>query len=183
MSGDVETFVREINPRRVNLDLNFHPLFADIDAFIKKTLFLKEAGFRAGVCYLAYPPQLKQMDGFRKRFEDIGVNFALAAFWGEYAGKRYPEAYTQEEVELIRPFLGDIDRIIYHLKAESPKGKLCNAGYKYAVVQADGNVVRCGQIADKFISNIMVEDFHLFDRPLPCESEVCPCNEYVNLNK
>lgn len=181
MSGDIETFVKEIDPRRVNLDLNFHPLFADIDAFIKKTLLLKEAGFKAGVCYLAYPPQMKQIGRFRKRFEEKRINFALAAFWGEYAGKRYPEAYTQDEIEFIRPFLGDIDRVVYHLKGESPKGKLCSAGYKYAVVQADGNVVRCGQIANKYIGNIMDEEFCLFDRPLPCEAEVCPCNEYTNI--
>lgn len=181
MSGDIETFVKEISPERVNLDLNFHPLFADADEFLKKVLLLKGAGFKAGVCYLAYPPQMKQMDGFRRRFEEAGINFALAAFWGEYRGRRYPEAYTEEEKELIRPFLGEIDRVVYHLNAQSPKGKLCNAGYKYAVVQADGNVVRCGQIADKFIGNIMDKDFHLFEKPVPCEAEACPCNEYINL--
>jgi MoaA/NifB/PqqE/SkfB family radical SAM enzyme len=181
MSGDIETFVKEIDPQKVILDLNFHPLFSDIDTFIKKVLLLKKADFKAGVCYLAYPPQMKQMEKFKKRFEENGINFALAAFWGEYEGKRYPESYSEEEKEFIRPFLGDIDRVVYHLKGESPKGKLCNAGYKYAVVQADGNVVRCGQIAEKYIGNIMQEDFCLFDQPLPCEAEVCPCNEYVNL--
>ncbi len=183
MSGDIEAFVKEIDPKKVNLDLNFHPLFADIENFIKKTLLLKDAGFKAGVCYLAYPPQMARIDMFRKRFEENGINFALAAFWGEYRDKRYPESYTQEEIEFIRPFLGDIDRIIYHLKGESPKGKLCNAGYKYAVIQADGKVIRCGQLADKIISNFLCEDFHLLDKAEPCEAEHCPCNEYVNLNK
>jgi aryl-alcohol dehydrogenase-like predicted oxidoreductase/MoaA/NifB/PqqE/SkfB family radical SAM enzyme len=181
MSGDIEAFVREISPEIVNLDLNFHPLFADIETFLRKTLLLKSAGFKIGVCYLAYPPQMKQMNRFRRRFEEAGINFALAAFWGEYQGKRYPDSYTEEEREVIRPFLGDIDRIIYHLKGKSPKGKLCNAGHTYAVVQADGNVVRCGQIADKFIGNIMNKDFHLFEKPVPCEAETCPCNEYINL--
>jgi MoaA/NifB/PqqE/SkfB family radical SAM enzyme len=181
MSGDIATFVKEIDPNRVYLDLNFHPLFADIDALIKKALLLKTAGFRAGVCYLGYPPQMKQINEFKKHFEDAGINFALAAFWGEYAGKKYPESYTQQEIDLIRPFLGDIDRITYHLKSASPKGKLCNAGHKYAVVQADGNIVRCGQLADKFIGSIFEENFQLFDRPLPCEAENCPCNEYINI--
>ena len=40
MSGDIETFVREISPERVNLDLNLHPLFVnDLDAYIKKCFF------------------------------------------------------------------------------------------------------------------------------------------------
>ncbi|MDD4894253.1 MAG: radical SAM protein [Candidatus Omnitrophica bacterium] len=181
MSGDIETFVKKIDPNRVHLDLNFHPLFSEIGAFIKKTLLLKEAGFRAGVCYLAYPPQMKQIGSFKKRFEEAGINFALAAFWGEYAGKKYPDSYTQEEMDLIRPFLGDIDRIVYHLKGGSPKGKLCNAGHKYAVVQADGNIIRCGQLADKFIGSIFDEGLQLFNKPSPCEAQVCPCNEYINI--
>lgn len=181
MSGDIETFVKEIDPKRVHLDLNYHPLFSEVETFIKKTLLLKEAGFKAGVCYLAYPPQMEMIDVFRGRFEEAGINFALAAFWGEYQGKRYPEGYTEQEAELIRPFLGDIDRIIYHLKGESPKGKLCNAGYKYAVIQADGKVIRCGQLADKIISNFLEEDLRLLDSPEPCEANFCPCNEYGNL--
>jgi len=181
MSGDIESFVKEIDPKKVNLDLNFHPLFANIDILIKKAILLKKAGFRAGVCYLAYPPQMRKIEIFKKRFEDVGINFALAAFWGEYGGKRYPESYTQKEVEYIRPFLGDIDRVVYHLKGGSPKGKLCNAGYKYAVIQADGNVIRCGQLPDRIISNLAEGDFHLLDKPEPCEADFCPCNEYINL--
>lgn len=182
MSGDIEGFVREIDPEKVFLDLNFHPLFVpDLDNFIRKTLLLKRAGFKAGVCYLAYPPQMGKIEVFRKRFEKEGINFALAAFWGEYGGKRYPESYTKEEAEFIRPFLGDIDRTVYHLNAESPKGKLCKAGYGYAVIQADGKVIRCGQLADRVITNFLSEDFHLMDKPEPCEAESCPCNEYINL--
>ncbi|MFA5163750.1 MAG: radical SAM protein [Patescibacteria group bacterium] len=181
MSGDIDTFVKQIAPSRVTLDLNFHPLFSEIGSFIEKTLLLKKAGFRAGVCYLAYPPQMGQIDIFRRRFEEAGINFALAAFWGEFEGKRYPQSYTPQELDFIRPFLGDIDRIVYHLGAETPRGKLCNAGYTYAIVQGDGYVVRCGQLADKFIGNITDEDFNLFDSPKACEAEFCPCNEYVNL--
>jgi molybdenum cofactor biosynthesis enzyme MoaA len=181
MSGDIETFVKEIDPQKVILDLNFHPLFSSQEPYIKKTLLLKKAGFKAGVCYLAYPPQMKQIDTVRMRFESEGINFALAAFWGEYLGRRYPESYSQQDRDMIRPFLGDIDRITYHLKGESPKGKLCYAGHRYAVIQADGKVIRCGQLADKVIGNFFDEEFSLLDAPEPCEAETCPCNEYINL--
>ena len=181
MSGDIETFVKEIDPQKVILDLNFHPLFSNQETLIKKALLLKKAGFKAGVCYLAYPPQMKQINAVRKRFESEDINFALAAFWGEYLGNRYPESYSPEDRDMIRPFLGDIDRITYHLKGESPKGKLCNAGHKYAVIQADGKVIRCGQLADKIIGNFFDEGFRLLEVPKPCEAETCPCNEYVNL--
>jgi len=67
------------------------------------------------------------------------------------------------------------------LKGESPKGKMCSAGYKYAVIQADGKIIRCGQLSDKVISNFLSEDFHLLDSPEPCEVDSCSCNEYTNL--
>lgn len=181
MSGDIETFVKEIDPQKVILDLNFHPLFSNLETYIKKVLLLKNAGFRAGVCYLAYPPQMKQINAVKKRFESDGINFALAAFWGEYLGQRYPESYSQQDREMIRPFLGDIDRITYHLKGQSPKGKLCNAGHKYAVIQADGKVIRCGQLAEGILGNFFDENFRLLAAPQPCTAETCPCNEYVNL--
>ncbi len=181
ISGDVESFAREINPERVNMDFNYHPLFIELDTLIRKVLILKRAGFKGGVCYLAYPPQMKLIDSVRRRIEEAGINFALAAFWGEYQGKKYPESYTEQEREDMKPFLGDINRVIYHLNAESPRGKLCKAGYRYAGIHANGDVVRCGPLADRIIGNIMDENFKLLDKPTPCEADSCPCNEYVNL--
>jgi len=181
LSGDVERFVKEISPDRVNLDLNYHVSFIDLETVIKKARILNNAGFKSGVCFLAYPPQMKQIDRLSKVFKETGINFALAAFWGEHEGKKYPGAYSDEEKEMMRPYMGDVDRLSYHLNAKSPRGKLCNAGHAYASIQGDGSVVRCGPLADKLIGSILSRDFQLFKEPLPCESDVCPCNEYDNL--
>lgn len=181
LSGNIELFAREINPQRVELDLNFHILFIDLETVIKKTIILKKAGFKCGICFLAYPPQMHQIEGLSIRFKDEGINFALAAFWGEYNGKKYPASYMQEEKELMRPFLGDVDRLTYHLDAQSPRGKLCNAGYRYASIKADGDVVRCGPLNDKPLGNIRNANFKLLESPLACEADFCPCNEYENL--
>ncbi len=181
LSGNIEQFVKEIDPERVELDLNFHALFIDLETVIKKTLLIKQAGFKAGICYLAYPPQMYKIKSLSERFQEEGIGFALAAFWGEHDGKKYPEAYREEEKQMLRPFIGDIDRISYHLNAQSPKGKLCNAGYKYADIQADGNVVRCAPLGNESIGNITDKNFRLLDKPYPCDSDSCPCNEYDNL--
>ena len=181
LSCDIKNFVRELNHEKVNLDLNFHPLFANIDNFIEKALVLQKADFRFGVCYLAYPPQMASIEVVRRRFEEVRIDFALAAFWGEYNDKQYPVAYSEKEKEAMRPYLGNIDRITYHLDGKSPKGKLCNAGYSYANIHADGKVVRCAQYADKPFDDIMGENFSLFSKPLPCEAETCPGNEYDNI--
>jgi len=181
LSGDVERFVKQVSPERVNLDLNYHMLFMDLDTVIKKAKILNNAGFKSGVCFLAYPPQMEYIDRLSKVFRQAGINFALAAFWGEHEGKKYPDAYTQEERDMMRPYLGDINRLSYHLNAASPKGKLCKAGCKYADIQADGNVVRCSPLGDRSIGNITDEGFQLLENPLPCEAETCSSNEYDNL--
>ena len=181
LTGDIETWIKEIDPQHVVMDLNFHPLFSEIDGFIRKTILLKNADFNPGVCYLAYPPQMGSMWYYKKKFDEVDISFALAAFWGKYEDRDYPVAYTEEEKELIRPFLGDIDRITYHLNGESPEGKLCNAGHKYANIQANGKVVRCAQYADKPFGNITNPEFSLFTEPLPCEVDLCPGNEYDNI--
>jgi MoaA/NifB/PqqE/SkfB family radical SAM enzyme len=183
LSGDVERFVKEIRPDRVNLDLNYHVSFIDLETVIKKARILNDGGFKSGICFLAYPPQMNQIGRLSRIFNEAGINFALAAFWGEHGGKKYPESYTSEDKEMMRPYLGDVDRLSYHLNAKSPRGKLCNAGYKYASIQGDGNVVRCGPLSEKSIGNIMDKDFKLLNNPLPCEADHCPCNEYDNLTE
>jgi hypothetical protein len=181
LSGDIERFAKEINPERVDLDLNFHILFIDLETVLRKALILKNSGFKGGICYLAYPPQMHKIKYLSEEFRKVGVNFALAAFWGEYNGQKYPAAYTEEEKEMMQPFLGDVDRVTYHLNAQSPKGKLCNAGYRYASIKGDGSVTRCGPLSDKPIGNITNENFSLLDASSPCEADFCPCNEYDNL--
>lgn len=181
LSGNIEAFVNEIDPKRVELDLNFHVLFIDLETAIKKALLLNNSGFKAGICYLAYPPQMHKIKYLSQRFNNEGINFSLAAFWGDYKGKKYPEAYTEEERHMMQPFLGDISRIKYHLNAKSPRNKLCKAGFRYADIQADGNVVRCSPSAGKSIGNILDKDFQLFNQPAPCESDTCSSNEYDNL--
>lgn len=179
LSGDMYTFARVLNPERIVLDMNYHPMESKLSPFIRKVLFLKKNGFSGGVCYLAYPPQMDKIDFYREQFEKNGIGFALAAFWGEHNGKRYPSAYSEKEKELMAPYLGDIDRIKYHLEGKKTQGKLCRSGYCYASIKADGKVTRCGPLSHKPIGNFFDENFKLFDKPMPCEAEVCPCDEYV----
>jgi MoaA/NifB/PqqE/SkfB family radical SAM enzyme len=183
LSGDMYAFARRVNPSRVVLDMNFHPMETLLEPFLKKVLFLKEQGFSGGVCYLAYPPQMDRIDYYREKFEENGIDFALAAFWGEYKGMEYPGAYSEAERELIAPYLGEPDRIKYHLEGRRTSGKLCRAGYLYASVKADGTVTRCGPLSNKPIGNIFDRDFRLLPASRPCEADVCPCDEYVWLEE
>ena len=103
---------------------------------------------------------------------------ALAAFWGTHNGKKYPASYTDEEREMMKPYLGDLDRVKYHLEGRKTKGKLCRAGQIYASIKADGKVTRCGPLSHEPIGNIFDPNFQLFASPMPCTAEICPNDEY-----
>jgi MoaA/NifB/PqqE/SkfB family radical SAM enzyme len=178
LSCDMYTFARKVDPNRVRLDMNFHPLDAKLEPFIKKVLYLYKYGFKGGVCYLAYPPNMSKIKEYDEIFKKHGIVMALAAFWGEYGGKKYPESYTAEEREMMKPYLGDLDRVKYHLEGRKTKGKLCRSGQIYASIKADGKVTRCGPLSHEPIGNIFDPNFTLFDKPMPCTAEICPNDEY-----
>ena len=51
---------------------------------------------------MAYPPNMDKIKYYDDIFKKHGIVMALAAFHGEYGGKIYPQAYTDEEREARR---------------------------------------------------------------------------------
>ncbi len=183
LSIDVDEFIRQVNCSNVEMISTFHPLFANFDRFIKRFLLLKENGIRVRLSYLAYPPQIKQIKYYVDKFNEQGIQLSLMTFWGEYNGINYPEGYTQEEKNIIMPYLGNREGEKYQLEPKKVRGELCRAGERYAIIKPDGSAYRCGGSTSQLIGNFFCDDFKLLDEPLPCESEFCPCNEWPYLLK
>lgn len=182
LSYDIEEFIRKINPSRVGICATFHPLFAKFGTFVKKALLLKEYKFGNKIAYLAYPPQIKQINYYKERFEKEDFFLSVMTFWGNYKGIDYPAGYTDEEKEMIKPYLGERGGETFQLTPKKVKGMLCRAGQVSAVIHPNGTTLRCGgdlfSDSDLIIGNFFDEDFRLLDKPQPCESEHCPCNEW-----
>jgi MoaA/NifB/PqqE/SkfB family radical SAM enzyme len=104
-------------------------------------------------------------------------------FWGQHRGITYPDGYTQAEREIIGISLGKRDNQEFQLAPrQMSKGRPCRAGQSYAVIQADGNVVRCGgSFLNESIGNFFEEDFKLLEKPIPCKADYCKCNEWASL--
>ena len=102
----------------------------------------------------------------------------VAAFWGSYKHKTYPESYNEEDLETLAPYLGDKNHICYNLKGEVPRGKLCNAGFRSAVIKPDGTIVRCKYAPDEILGNIANNDIRLLTNPGVCAKHFCPHNEF-----
>ncbi|MFH1202405.1 MAG: radical SAM protein [Candidatus Omnitrophota bacterium] len=181
LSIKLDDFVKEISPSNVSVTGTFHPLFANFENFVKNILILKEKGMSNHIWYLAYPPQTRLMPYYKERLEKYGIPLSVMTFWGKYNGVQYPQGYTDEEKAIIMPQLGDREGEKFQLELKDVKGKLCCAGQLYANIKADGLAYRCGGSYSKAIGNFFNDDFKLLDNPSPCESETCPCNEWVGL--
>ncbi len=170
-SGDLNSFVSRINPNRVSLSVSFQPDFEKLDSFLEKVKFLRSHNFNGCINFVAYPPFIKQIAFYDKRFSSINENLKIIPFWGQYGGKEYPFAYTQEEKDIISINDSWFDKV-------RKKNSICPAGYNSALIFPDGKVARCGQIGEKMlIGNFFDVEFRLLDEQLPCDAESCPCDE------
>lgn len=174
-------FARTADPAAVELDCTFHPLSAGFEDFAANVLLLREAGFVANVCFLAYPPLMPGMAECKRRFAERGIYMNLAVYWGEHEGKRYPFDYTDDERRMFADVAGTaVGPETVGLEPLAVRGKVCGAGQRYAVVQADGEVYRCGQLCEPAhrLGSVFDEDFALHAKAEPCPAEYCRCKEY-----
>jgi organic radical activating enzyme len=181
MTRVLEDFVKRANNKRVELDCTFHPLEIELDKFIDNVQLLRKNDFVSNVCFLAYPPQMPPMDEFKRRFKEKGVHMNMAILWGKFGGREYPHAYTGEERRWIKDVIGyEVGPETVGLEPINVKGKVCGAGQHYAVVHADGQVFRCGQLGDEkdAIGNLFDMDFDLFPQGKACPADFCRCKEF-----
>lgn len=185
LSTDIQQFVKVINSENVNVNPSFHPLFADFDKFIERVLLLKENRLLQCVSYVAWPPQISRIGYYTDKFRHYGISISIQSFFGEYKGLRYPDAYTEEDKEIILPQIGKRGGKPFQTEPFKTKGKLCAAGQRYGVIHPDGKVLRCGGINScegvSIVGNLFEERFKLFDEASPCTFEICPCNEWAFL--
>jgi len=174
-SGDLNNFVKEIDPGKVFLALAFHPDFSELKDILAKVKFLKDSRFSIDyINFCAYPPYLDKLDKYVEETEKAGEKLKVIPYCGTYNSVSYPDGYTKDQKEKL-----GINEVWE--KNVTKKGILCAAGYKTALIFPDGDVARCGQIGEKFIiGKIFTNDFELLDKPLPCEADMCPCLKIVS---
>lgn len=185
LSGSFDKLLDMANEDQINnifrIAATFHPLFADIDTFLTKAKKIDSKINNFGVVYLAYPPQIKQINKYKNIFEKENLEFSLLTFWGEYNGKKYPESYTDEEKLLIGLNVARRGDEKFQTEPFNPNGKMCNAGHKYALIDPDGTVLSCGGAAVNLKKNLFDPNFKLLEKPMICPSKSCPCNEWAFL--
>lgn len=138
-------FIAACDRERVKVEPFFHPAFSELGAFIGKAKMLRSAGFRVNVRYVAYPAQLEQMNGVRKRCLSEGLRFTPAVYTGKYGNDEYPSSYTYEEMRALGIADATVSRGLRQKGdgMSAQKYPLCAAGYCRVLVKPDGEAIRC----------------------------------------
>jgi len=183
LSVDISRFLAQIRENNVTVNPSFHPSFADFSGFADRLESLRARDMVRSVTCVAWPEIIKEIPEIKRKFKERGVDLSLQAFFGEYNGIKYPEGYSEEEIAAVYPDLGKRGGKKFQAAPAVTKGKLCYAGVIYGVIQPDGTVLRCGghEASNKFVGNLFDDGFKLWDAPVPCNSEMCPCNEWAFL--
>ncbi|MCX5796132.1 MAG: radical SAM protein [Elusimicrobia bacterium] len=179
-------FLARARRERLSFEISFHPHSVDTQAFLERAQLVRDAGFSYINRLVAYPDLLGRLAGFRELFARKELTFVVNPFQGDYQGRRYPESYTAEERALISGAsvnVEDNDANAPHkefvrqiLGRESPKGRLCRAGYQHVRIEDDATVYRCGEYATQRwepLGSFFDQDLALWEAPRPCRCDCC----------
>ncbi|NLO91410.1 MAG: radical SAM protein [Elusimicrobia bacterium] len=170
---------------KLEISASFHPESVALETFAEGAWKAAASGVLKRVWLVGWPPFLERLSSYNAEFSRRGIEMKVYPFWGNWAGREYPAAYTQAQRELIAPYLGAREGQNMQLVPKKTAGLPCRAGQLHAVIHPDGNAFRCGgenyRRQQAPFGNIFSPDFALLDGPAPCRADVCPHNEWAFL--
>ncbi len=174
ISKKVEIIAKEIDPTKIIFvnasfhinELEKHNLF---DRYLSNFLILKKLGI--GICssLVGHPMYLPKIKKYKKIFDKHGIYMMGQPFQGEYNNKKYPEAYTPDDIKKFHIVEEDYKGGERFFR----KGKICSAGYNFGFINEYNDVLTCYRVYKK-LGNINT-GFKFNDVILKCPSEYCPC--------
>lgn len=186
LSWDMDEFMTKIRPDRVRINSSFHPEFVDIKDFINILLLLRKNNYQLSITVVAYPPFLKDIFGYKAKFEEAGFNLIVFPYRGPYQDKKYPQGYTDFEKDMLKSLGSSVDseanKELYSAwvdKKETPQdAAVCRMGQMYAKITPDGRTYRCCAAVHKdwgCLGNIIDDSFNLMKEPSVCSQRPQNC--------
>jgi MoaA/NifB/PqqE/SkfB family radical SAM enzyme len=174
VSPEVTEFAETIDPLRVIsvlasahiMELEKRGLF---DTFISHCLFLKSKGFKIFIKEVAYPFRLHLINKYKSIFADYGLNLEFDLFRGIWENRTYPDAFTEEEINLINPW----KFLPLSMNKFNRKNMPCNAGFNIAVANNNGKITPCYQVREKL--GHIYRRFEFKKEMMLCPFEHCVC--------
>jgi MoaA/NifB/PqqE/SkfB family radical SAM enzyme len=125
---------------------------------------------------VAYPPALQHLRETKAKFAAAGLDHFIQPFIGEYQGKLYPQAYSDEERAIIREVI--YSRHDWEFLLNLKKPGLCNAGFKYLFIDPYGVVKPCGGADHERVLGDLTRSpkIEFLDGARPCPASACQCD-------
>lgn len=177
VSGDIKNFIKIIEPERVivihaSLHIKELERLSLINTFIDNFNKLRDKGVNIYAQEVGYPPLAVEAEKYRQFFRKRGIEISFGAFIGSKDFKNYPESYTDKELNQLG--LDSSARNMFNTY-----GKICNAGYNFAIINSEGGIVPCEKI------NITLNGSHIykkirFNKSITvCPIKFCSCPYYL----
>lgn len=171
LTFDISSFLSFSDTKNIIVAPTYHSIFSKFEPFLERVKRIREFLPNRQVYCVGHGKQVDNMDRYRNRFKAIGVTLVPLPLIGDDQGFKNTKEEKKKLVE-SSPYKGK-EKLEYQIQKISPKGKECAAGCKYALIHADGSVVRCSRDTEIF-GNILDKGFSLFSSPVVCEQEKCP---------
>ncbi|MFQ5786376.1 MAG: GDSL-type esterase/lipase family protein [Thermodesulfobacteriota bacterium] len=157
-----------VQDSRMNINASFHPTETSINNFLDKLDYLRSIGIECPVVYTMYPGKnLKMFESYFERFRKNNYLVHIRRFRGYYQKKKFPEAYTHDEVKRFIKYM-DKASISYMLTNKSSLNHLTFLGVHHIQVDTDGTVELCDEYpGDRDLGNVFDGTADLYDLPQP----------------
>jgi MoaA/NifB/PqqE/SkfB family radical SAM enzyme len=180
--NNVYDFADKINPERIiNISAAVHITEREkrdlnLKSYIEKICYLQNKGFKITATYVVTPDLLNRVKQDLEYLKSSGVQKSrIKIFRGIYNRKYYPNAFTNEEKEIIKSMEYDYPENEILLKNHSYYGQQCRAGKDFFSMDRKGDLNRCSNIFrsyGNFMESTMVRD--QIARPCPAKKCGCP---------
>jgi MoaA/NifB/PqqE/SkfB family radical SAM enzyme len=158
--------------RRLYVRAALHPESeGSLDKYVRNARYLIEAGCDFSSIFVSHPTRMSKIPFYRQYFADLGVPFTPVSFIGEYEGRRYPHAYSDEEKEMLG--LNAENRSLFHriephtTRIRNFRGIPCLAGFRTIFIMPTGQIRRCHYDKKKLQAPLT--------KPEPCRVKNCGC--------
>ncbi len=145
------------------------------DDYIQKFLYLQQKGFNVVGSYVVYPASIDSFESDIEWLHNQGMEqISSKVFEGNYGGKLYPDAYTEEEMSRITKHMCCEIEMPHYLRYRRFKGIYCSTGRLMLSLKPNGDLERC--LSDPYpLGNFFSGNYCIPKHDARCKTEICTC--------
>ena len=176
LSFDIDRFIKEIKPSRLyrkapypSIRVSYHPYFMEIDKLTAKVLKMQKTGFSIGIYGVLHPNLESEILEAKDKCLELGIDFRVKEFLGEFNGKLYGKYFYPEAVN-------------------RKNKKKCRCRNSELIIGPDGGIFQCHHNLYRdlpVLGKLISQDFEIQGRYRDCSyfGNCNPCDIKIKTNR